>query len=171
MINAHEGDGADDADAAPARWSGLARNGGDWWRARWFLVALSAALPAIALFAFARQVGLHVALPGSWLVFLLLTPLLEELVFRGLLQGALLRWRRLAAARLGISGANALTSLAFASAHLWREPWPWAAATLLPALIFGIARERSGGVVAPCVLHAAYNAAMGLGLWLGSSWG
>ena len=137
-------------------------------RARWFALALGAALPAIAVFAVGPRLGLHAAVPGPLYVFLIAAPVVEELVFRGLLQGWLLRRAELTRTwAAGVSGANVLTSLAFAGAHLWREPWPWAVATLVPSLVFGFARERSNGVVAPCVLHIAYNGAMAAGLWLG----
>ena len=137
-------------------------------RARWFLLALSASVPTVAFFAMAPRIGLHASVPGALIVFLGIGPVLEELVFRGLLQGWLLQQPSVAQRNYaGISLANALTSGVFAAAHLLREPWPWAAATLLPSLVFGVARERSGGVIAPIVLHMAYNGALLAGLLLG----
>lgn len=136
-------------------------------RARWFLLALGATLPAVVVFAVGQRHGLGAGLPGPLYLFIIVSPVLEEIVFRGLLQGWLLRRAALARPRVGLSGANVLTSIAFAAAHLWREPWSWAALTFFPSLMFGVARERSGAVAASCVLHAAYNAAMALGLWLG----
>ena len=96
--------------------------------------------------------------PRTLLYGVLAGPLLEEIVFRGALQGALLRRPSLARRRLGLSGANALTSLAFAAAHLWGQPPSWAALVIAPSLVFGHLRERHGGVVTPFVVHAFYNA-------------
>jgi len=83
-------------------------------------------------------------------------PILEEIIFRGLLQGWLLR--RLAV-RLGpLSAANALTSLVFCLAHLlFRGPFV-ALAVLAPSLVFGYFRERHRGLAAPIALHCWYNA-------------
>jgi uncharacterized protein len=88
----------------------------------------------------------------------LLMPVLEELAFRGLLQTWLLQraWGRRRIA--GVSAANALTSLAFALAHLWRHAPAWAAAVFVPSLAFGYFRERHDSVLPAMVLHAVYNA-------------
>ena len=90
-------------------------------------------------------------------------PVLEELVFRGVLQGALLERPALARRRAGVSGANALASLAFAAAHLVSQSPPQAAAVLLPSLAFGACRDRYGSVVPGMLLHGFYNAGF---LWL-----
>lgn len=134
---------------------------------RAFLGALALALPACIAFALAPWFGVVVRVPSLAWQFLLLYPVLEELAFRGLVQGQLLRLPALARPHVtAISMANVLTAAAFAAAHLLREPWPWAVATFVPGLVFGWARERSGGVLAPMVLHVAYNVAVWLGAWL-----
>ena len=93
----------------------------------------------------------------------LLAPVVEEYLFRGLLQGALLQRPRLARRWFGISGANVLVSIAFAAAHLWSRPSTAAVAVLLPSLALGACRERYG-ILAPCmVLHAFWNAGF---VWL-----
>lgn len=132
----------------------------------WFLVALGLALPSVVMFAISHRLGMRAQVPSGLLMFVLVYPLLEEAAFRGLLQSMLLRSASLARAHaLSLTGANLVTSLAFALAHALREPWLWAAATLLPSLLFGVARERYGSVLPPTVLHVAYNGAMALGLW------
>ena len=88
----------------------------------------------------------------------LLVPALEEIVFRGAVQGALLGVPALARRHAGLSGANVLTSLAFAAAHLWSQPPLWAAAVLAPSLVFGHLRERHGTLLAPTLVHGIYNA-------------
>jgi membrane protease YdiL (CAAX protease family) len=88
---------------------------------------------------------------GLWLPALgvLAAPLSEEFIFRGLLQGGL---RRSLPAWQAIGIAAAL----FAILH---PP-----AAMLPVFVLGlctgIAYERSGALLAPMLVHAAYNAAL-----------
>ncbi len=93
-------------------------------------------------------------------LLLLLYPLLEELAFRGWLQGRLLAgtWGR--RSRYGISLANLLTSLAFVAFHMFQHAPAWAALLLLPSLIFGCLRERHRSVLPAVVLHVFYNAGL-----------
>ena len=102
------------------------------------------------------------ALPASLATLLVLSPVVEEIVFRAGLQEALLRRAGTAAARRTWP-ANAITALAFATAHLLLRPGITAALTLLPALACGhlYAQRRQ---IAPCIaLHALFNAAWLLG--------
>ena len=86
-------------------------------------------------------------------------PVVEELAFRGIMQGVLLR-TRLGRIRLaGLSGANGLTSLAFVVLHIVHQPWPWALAVFAPSLLFGYFRDRSGSVLPPLVMHVVFNLA------------
>ncbi len=98
--------------------------------------------------------------PSALLAATLLYPILEELSFRGLLQGWLLDrlagWRRQA----GISLPNLLTSLAFGGAHLATQSIAWSAAIVVPSLLFGYLRERYGSVLPPMALHIYYNAGL-----------
>lgn len=95
--------------------------------------------------------------PAIVLFLVLWSPLLEELLFRGVIQGQLARraWARCKVS--GISVANMATSAGFALAHLLHHPPPWAAATAVPSLVFGYFRERHRQVYPAMVLHAAYN--------------
>ena len=101
--------------------------------------------------------------PGTLAWGVLAAPVLEELAFRGALQGALLERPALRRRRLGVSGANALASLAFAAAHLASQHPLTAASTFLPSLAFGACRDRYGSVVPGTLLHGFYNAGF---LWL-----
>jgi len=85
-------------------------------------------------------------------------PLIEELLFRGVLQGELRRFPRLRTGWFGVSPANCLAALAFATVHLINHPPLWAAATVVPGLVFGWSRDRSGSVLPAMLLHAAFNA-------------
>ena len=88
----------------------------------------------------------------------LLYPLLEELAFRGFLQGWLLEREMFRRHIVGFTVANVLTSLLFASAHLINQPPLWAAGVFLPSLVFGYFRDRHQSIVTPFLLHAWYNA-------------
>ncbi|MEZ5559381.1 MAG: JDVT-CTERM system glutamic-type intramembrane protease [Pseudomonadales bacterium] len=90
---------------------------------------------------------------------LLWQPLVEEALFRGVLQGLLLQTRWGVSTRLGLSAANGVAALAFALAHLVHQPPLWALSTLIPGLCFGWFRDRSGSLWPPLLLHAAFNAA------------
>ena len=87
----------------------------------------------------------------------LLQPVVEEIVFRGLVQPGLRRaaWARRAV--FGFSVANAVTSLLFGAAHLVYHDPAWAAAVIVPSLIFGYFRDRHGGIFSPVILHIAFN--------------
>jgi membrane protease YdiL (CAAX protease family) len=101
------------------------------------------------------------ALPAAlsaWMLlrFVLLQPVAEELVFRGLLQGSLKS--RFAWTWRGISAANLLTSVAFAGMHLLYQAPAWALAVFVPSVIFGYFRDRHGSVAPAILLHVWYNA-------------
>lgn len=84
-------------------------------------------------------------------------PCLEEAVFRGFLQGLLLgrSWGQRAWG--GLTAANCLTALVFATGHLVNHETLWAAAVIPPALAFGFFRDRYGSVWPGMALHVFYN--------------
>ncbi|ULA62950.1 MAG: membrane protein of unknown function [Nitrospira sp.] len=84
-------------------------------------------------------------------------PIVEELLFRGCMQGVLIRraWGRRTV--IGLSTANLLTSIVFVIAHIPTHPLLWAVLTLFPSLVFGILRDRSGSVIPSIALHIFYN--------------
>lgn len=84
-------------------------------------------------------------------------PIVEELLFRGCLQGVLARraWGRRTVT--GISLANLLTSILFIGAHIPTHSLLWVLLTLFPSLVFGVLRDRSGSVVPPIAIHVFYN--------------
>lgn len=85
-------------------------------------------------------------------------PILEEFIFRGVLQPALYENNTLASSFAGVSLANVITSLLFAAMHLINQPPLWAALVFLPSIVFGWARDRYGYIHASVVLHIFYNA-------------
>lgn len=131
------------------------------WRDPWLAVALVAAPLVGGLLGPAVDPDRWAA-PHAVLMATAIHPLLEELCFRGLLQGWLLE--HLPRLRAGpVSAANALSSIAFAAAHLPTQAAGWAAATALPSLLLGCLRERHGSLALPIGLHAFFNASLILG--------
>ena len=128
-----------------------------------FLALLGAGPPAWALLALVLPSEPGAVATAALVHGALVAPVLEEIVFRGALQGALLERPALARRALGLSGANALASLAFAAAHLLSQSPVQAAATFVPSLAFGACRDRYGSVVPGMLLHGFYNAGF---LWL-----
>lgn len=126
------------------------------------LLAAAAAVPAWLLLA--TQFGAAMAAPATlrgWLAFVLLRPLLEELVFRGIVQGELLRWTR---GRMAgpLTRANLATTVLFVAAHLLAQPPAWALAVAAPSLVLGHVRDRLRSVWPAVVLHAIYNGGFAL---------
>ncbi|MGD2074778.1 MAG: JDVT-CTERM system glutamic-type intramembrane protease [Gammaproteobacteria bacterium] len=94
--------------------------------------------------------------PARFVYPALIYPIVEELVFRGLVQD--LAHRHLRPWHLGpLSHANILTSLLFTALHFVNHPPLWAAAVLAPSLIFGFFKDRTGRLAAPILLHVFYN--------------
>jgi membrane protease YdiL (CAAX protease family) len=82
---------------------------------------------------------------------------LEEVIFRGALQGWLLGKKDFKTTQLRLSRANWLTSFIFAAAHLWKHPLGLVPGYLAVSLVLGYFRERYGGILVPVILHAYYN--------------
>lgn len=158
-----------------ARECGLQRPRPGWWV--WLLdaharLALLAAVPVwVVLLCWGHG---HLRYPVGllvWASFVVLQPVLEELVFRGLLQGQALRLtvhhdkpRRLGPVTL----ANGLVTLGFVLLHLRAQPLSWALAVAGPSLVLGHLRERFDSVWPAMLVHAVYNAGFGLAAWLAS---
>ena len=87
----------------------------------------------------------------------LIQPLIEELIFRGVLQGELLRHIWGQRKWLRISAANAATSSAFMALHFLSHPPLWALSVIVPSLLFGHFRERHNSLYPPLALHIYYN--------------
>ena len=102
----------------------------------------------------------HVHEPAAWgvaLVVVTLTPLTEEVVWRGAVQQAL---KRLGIPRLAAIGC---TAVLFAMVH-WNAVPDASRLSALPALAMlgfalGWLMERTGRLIAPVAAHAAFNAA------------
>jgi membrane protease YdiL (CAAX protease family) len=146
-----------------------------------FLTGMWVAAVAVAwLVHHGLGMGLRPAGAGAWLWVLLGAPVLEESVFRLLVQSSLheglQRWRpplrgrfwpRSAAVRTAVGrwstehGATMLTTLAFAAAHApahgWRCLW-W----LVPGWALAEVWRRSGSLGACVATHAWFNLSLAL---------
>lgn len=131
------------------------------WHDALLWTAAAGALPVwIALYFTARpalQLDWPLTHPAPFLLLVLLYPVLEEIVFRGLVQGA--GHRYLPPRSFGpISLSNLVTTLAFVAVHFLYHAPAWAVAVLIPSLVFGYFKDKHGGLTIPIALHVYYNA-------------
>jgi hypothetical protein len=109
----------------------------------------------------AARVPLSLAwLPLAIIVQLLLIALPEEFFYRGYLQRRLdeLRGRRAwALGPVELSRSNLVVSALFAVGHFAVGLDPLRLAVFFPSLVFGWLRDRTDGIVAPVLYHAACN--------------
>lgn len=134
------------------------------WKDAWNL-SLGFAIAAAILIPVGRTVGFLDAghLPRSWsslpfqyLVILAATALPEEILFRGLIQNALMH-------RLGANAATLfLAALIFGCAHLDNGPgpgwnWRYMIVATIAGLIYGRVFQKSSSVFASAGLHALVN--------------
>ncbi|MDH4290551.1 MAG: JDVT-CTERM system glutamic-type intramembrane protease [Aquincola sp.] len=163
---------AHDADRRPpSTWPreyGLVRpDGGAWiWLSdTHVLAALAAAAPVWALLVMTVGDRMHVTTGwAGWITLVLAQPLIEEIVFRGVLQGQLLQMG-LSRRHGPFTNANLVTTVCFVGAHLFTQPPAWALAVSVPSLVFGHLRERFGSVWPAVFVHAIYNAGFALAAW------
>ena len=94
---------------------------------------------------------------ASAIALVTLFSIAEEVLFRGFLQGGLLSRGRFKRITAGFSGANWLTSIAFACAHIWQHPLALIPGYFAVSLVLGYFRERYGGILVPVLLHSYYN--------------
>ncbi len=98
-------------------------------------------------------------------------PLFEEILFRGLIQGQLLKRSWGQRAWLRISAANIVTSTLFVAAHMVMNPPLFALTVFIPSLLYGYFREHCNSVYPSIALHAAYNAFVIVGLFIAGNLG
>lgn len=96
----------------------------------------------------------------SWDVlgwYVLIYPVVEELLFRGGVQAGLLQTKAGQQQLLGFSLANLMASLLFAAAHLVVRGTPAALLVFFPSLLFGYFRDRYSSILPAVLLHMGYN--------------
>ena len=139
------------------------------WKDPLFLLAMAAGPVCWLIIYLLLQPIVHwtwpLAQPWQYLLPVVVFPVAEEIVFRGLIQVVLQDY--LGGGRLGpLSVANLLTSCLFTGLHFLYHPPLWAALVFFPSLVFGFFKERTGALAAPILLHAFYNAGF---IWLFSA--
>ncbi len=93
----------------------------------------------------------------SFAMLVLLQPIIEEISFRGWIQGFLLD-RDIGNHKWGlISSANVITTLLFGAIHLVYHTPVWALLVMLPSLLYGYFREKFDSVIPAIALHVFYN--------------
>jgi membrane protease YdiL (CAAX protease family) len=90
-------------------------------------------------------------LPLLWIAVALVAPFWEEMVFRGF------GFRGLRPSRLGLAAAIGIPTLFWACLHLQYDAFDMTYVFLL-GVLFGLAREHTGTVTMPILLHALTNA-------------
>jgi hypothetical protein len=131
------------------------------WRDRLFLAAILAGpVTWLALYVVqqpALQWNWPLGRPWQFLLPVLVYPVLEEIVFRGLIQ-ELVR-DTISRRSLGpLTIANLLTSILFTGLHFIYHAPLWAALVFFPSLVFGFFKDRTHRLLAPIILHVFYNA-------------
>lgn len=94
---------------------------------------------------------------SSLLSLSLFQPVLEELLFRGIIQGRINLSASGQKSLAGISVANFCTSLLFVAVHFLHHPPVWALTVFIPSLVFGFCRDRYGSLLPSITLHCFYN--------------
>lgn len=114
----------------------------------WVAVALTTSLAPIP---WARIWSL------PFLVAAVLLPVIEELCFRGLIQGEFIQcsWGRRAIR--GVTLANCATSVLFMAGHWLTHSPLWALSVIFPSVIFGLVRDRLQSSYPAILLHCFYN--------------
>ncbi|TVQ46511.1 MAG: JDVT-CTERM system CAAX-type protease [Gammaproteobacteria bacterium] len=129
-----------------------------WWRDPWWWTACVLGIAVV----FGARLVFGAGAGPAWtalLLFGLVYPVLEELVFRGLLQPWLLR-RTAARAAGPLTLANLLTSVLFSLAHLPLRGAVHATLVFAPSLVFGLFRDRHDSVLPAIGLHVIWNVAV-----------
>jgi membrane protease YdiL (CAAX protease family) len=95
-------------------------------------------------------------------ITIIVIPIFEEMLFRGMFQTALRSYLSELQLRQGNSGkqkmiwaAIAITSVFFAATHGDKEHWP---ALFVLAMCLGYSYEKSGSLLRPIFIHAMFNA-------------
>jgi membrane protease YdiL (CAAX protease family) len=94
--------------------------------------------------------------PARFLWPVLFFPVVEEILFRGLLQDFVRDYFSKRVFGL-LSVANIVTSLIFAALHFFFQPALWAALVFFPSLVFGLFKDRTGKLTGSIILHSFYN--------------
>lgn len=131
------------------------------WRDPWVLTGLiGAPLFWACLWSLSRghPVASGALSPGVLLSVILWQPIVEELCFRGVIQGLLLARTQARSLVRPLTLANAITSLFFGSAHLLTHPWFWTLGIFAVSLYLGLIRDGTDSLYPTIGFHIYFNA-------------
>jgi membrane protease YdiL (CAAX protease family) len=125
----------------------------------WFAIFL--VVPSLLIISFVfnetYQVGRIFKEPFMLVYLCLLLPVIEELAFRGFIQGYLSRHALMRKSIMKISCANFITSFVFSLIHLPNHTLSWSCAVFLPSLVFGYLRDAYQSTRPAMEMHIIYN--------------
>ena len=125
-------------------------------------ITLAGTIAVVLVFRYLLPIGYASHITSSTIMIvsmLLLYPLAEELLFRGVIQSELLRHQFWSKQHFFISRANLMTSFLFVLLHLINQPPLWALAVAVPSLVMGHFYERYRSVLPAMALHIYFNGA------------
>jgi len=105
----------------------------------------------------------------SWIQLLSLIiwqPFIEEVLFRGIIQGQISKHDWGKRSWLCISSANLITSMLFVIVHMINNTPLFALTVLAPSLVFGYFRDHCNSIYPSIIIHSSYNAMVFAGLIL-----
>ncbi|WP_353505895.1 JDVT-CTERM system glutamic-type intramembrane protease [Vibrio sp. SCSIO 43140] len=88
---------------------------------------------------------------------LIFFPVIEEVLFRGIIQESLLTIEVMKKNRYEVSLANIVTSCIFTGLHILNQAVILAILILLPSLVLGIFKERYSSLFIPIMFHILFN--------------
>ena len=136
------------------------------YRDRKFIAAILVGIAVVWLLhdripVFSSTLTLHWMLLVSVLIW---QPLIEELLFRGIIQGQLSKQKWGQQTLLKITAANIVTSIIFVVMHMLNTSLIWSLTIFMPSLLYGFFRDTFKSVYPAMVLHSIYNLIVVLGL-------
>jgi len=139
--------------------------GSPFWKQFDFWLAIVAAVVFYFVFIFFSVANIlpvrSIELSYFFVISLIAFPIMEEVVFRGLIQESLqqlltnYQLRKIVVYRL--SSANLVCSVLFAASHLVSQPWTWALLMFFPSIIFGYFKDKYQSLKPAIILHIFYN--------------
>ena len=121
------------------------------------------------MFGFGLDFGSFARSSFRTAAILLIFPVLEEIVFRGLIQDYLSNKITDWDSFLGITWANWLTTLLFCATHLVTRSLLVASLVIVPSLLLGALRDRGFSITALAAIHVYWNGGVYLLIGLPSS--
>lgn len=126
---------------------------------KFYIAVLAGVLAIFVMHRFAAKLFVPRYVPDAMVIFnvLLWYPVLEETLFRGVIQGQLVKKKWALATVLNLTIANWLTSALFVGFHFFHHPPVAALLMLMPSLVFGYFRDLYKSILPSLVLHVIYN--------------